>query len=321
MNKKQLIKRSKEIRLRKDNMKEVVKKGGLVKKQDEGFRVVVPPLVHNNSLENSSDKWYFNGFVIDLHGDLIIVDPGVDFYSRFSKTGLNLMNAIAVIITHSHTDHIASLSVIIEKLLRDKVTKRQFFISKLAFEDELSDYHQEMVRKSKNTTLVLLSEGKGIFKTLLGKHKIEFVPLVHSAKETFGFKIKHKKNIFGHVSDTGYSIKIETNEGVYPPEEVKGEFRQIVEKQEYLKKFYRKCDIVAVNINDLHYNRHSKYHLSGWDVLDLFKGTSVRKLIFLHLSPANAECIGGNEIYTAFFKSENYETFLPISEGLVIEDD
>jgi len=320
MDEKRLIQVSKKIRSKKDALKVLVEKGGLVKKEDKGFRVVIPPLVHKSSLENKSDKWFFNGFIIDLYGDFLVVDPGVDFYSRFTKTGLDLMNVKTVIVTHGHTDHVASLPVLIEKLLRDKVTKRQFFIPETAFENGLSRYHQDKLKKSKNIELILLKGRKRRSLTLISKHKIEFIPLYHSNKQTFGFKIKHREGFFGHVGDTGYSILIETNKGIYSPESTRGEFERIVKRHKYLKDFYRECNIVAVNMNDLHYNRHSKYHLSGWDVRDLFSNTSVRKLVLLHLSPDNAVGINVNEIYTAFFKGEPYEVFVPLSGGGVVGD-
>jgi len=323
MDKKDIISISKRIRKAKDEVKKQVREGKVAKSfsVNKGFRIIDPPHVFTPSLEMQSDKWYFNGFLIDISGKLIVVDPGVDFYSRFSRTGLNFFDIKAVIVTHGHTDHIASLAVFIEKILRNEIDKKQFFISKLAFENELTSYHQNQLKKRNDVELILLKkDGPGKY-ALFNKDKIEFISLHHSYKDTFGFKIEHGEMIFGCVSDTGYAKRVKTDRGIFEPHKTKGEFIEIIKKHDYIKDFYSDCRIVALNINDLHYNRHSRFHMSGWDVLDLFKDVPLRKLILFHLSPISAKRENGNYIYRLFFKGQLYKTILPRYVGRVIKCD
>lgn len=319
MNKNDIIAYSRELRDKKDILKKQVKSGILPEGQSK-FRVVVPKQFFESSLEFQSDQWYFNGFVIDCDGKLIIVDPGVDFYSRFTSAGLSEVNIRALIITHSHIDHISSAPVFLEKILRNKAHKVDIFISKDAYETKISQYYKDEIKEAENIRIKLLKDDDGDhLDTILGHIPIQFVRLFHSCPDTFGFKLNLGSCNLGYISDTGYSIRVKTNNGIFNAAEVEGSFVSIEEKHKHIREFFADIDVAVVNINDLDYNRHSKYHLSGWDVLDLFKGTHVKKLVLQHISPVNAEGEDSNYLYKLFFKGESYEILLPHYLGRNIE--
>ena len=112
-----LIEYNQNTRQYKDKIKASVKAGELVEDNAfNGVRILIPPIVADNSLEMRSDQWWFNGFLICEPKGIILVDPGVDFYTRFTKTKLSIFDIRTMVITHGHSDHISSLPIFIEKL-------------------------------------------------------------------------------------------------------------------------------------------------------------------------------------------------------------
>ena len=316
--KQNLIAISKKLRNKKDRLKSWIKTGKPLSLPSEN-QLVFPRQLFDTSLDLQSDKWYFNGFVIKSKDQLLVVDPGVDFYSRFTTAGLSPLDIGGLILSHGHTDHSGDIVIFIEKVLRNKSQKIDVFIPKSAFEAEIPIYHQVKLQKSEHVNLVLLNKQKNNHShTILGNLRIEFIPLYQSSPDTFGFKLYLQNQTVGYVSDTGYAVKVKTDQGVYPPSTMEGNFIKIQEKHEYIKNFYQDVGQAIVNINDLHYNRHSKYHLSGWCVLDLFRNSSLQQLILQHLSPINADGEDSNYIYKLFFSDQPYETLLPHYLGRVI---
>jgi phosphoribosyl 1,2-cyclic phosphodiesterase len=291
MNKNYLIAISKELRDKKDSLKKRVKSGELDENKSR-FRIVAPKQLFDTSLEFQSDQWYFNGFVIDCDGRLIVVDPGVDFYSRFTSMGLSVNNIEALIVTHNHIDHTASVPVFLEKLLRNKSRNIDIFISQDAYDTKIPSYYKELMSQADHIKVIYLKDSQKHYSaTILGDYSIQFLSLFHSCPDTFGFKLEINGKIVAYITDTGYAITVKTDIGVYESKEVSGNFVSIKEKHDYIKEFFSDVHIGVVNINDLDYNRHSKYHLSGWDVLDLFKDTQVQQVLLQHISPVNAEIL------------------------------
>jgi len=302
---------AKELRDKKDRLKEKIKTGVLDIKRSK-LRIIIPRQLFTPSPELQASMCYFNGFIIDYNGDLIVVDPGVDFYSRFTSTGLSATNIRALVISHCHIDHLDSLPVFMEKMLRNKSKKLDVFCSRYAYETKVPAYLRESVRKSAHINLFLLSdEKKQVSFKILGDYSIKFISLYHGDPDTFGFKTCLSNKKLAYLSDTGYAIKIKTTTGVYSPEKARGEFVSILKRHQYIKSFLSDVDIAIVNINDVPYNRHSKYHLSAWDVLDIFKGSKIRKLVLQHLLPVNVEGEDSNYLFKLFFRGEKYQTFLP----------
>ncbi|GIW59212.1 MAG: hypothetical protein KatS3mg087_0278 [Patescibacteria group bacterium] len=311
MNKTDLIAISKKLREKKDELKKLVKSGGIGEHKSK-YRIIIPKQLFDTSLEFQSDQWYFNGFVIDVDGVLVVVDPGVDFYSRFTAAGLSVNNIQALIITHNHVDHTASVPVFVEKILRNKSRVIDVFISEDAYETKIPSYYKEELNKATHIRVMLLQEEQKTYsETILGSYSIQFLSLFHSCPDTFGFKIEINGQKVAYVSDTGYAIKVKTDTGVYESKEASGNFVNIEEKHQYIKDFFSDAHVAIVNINDLEYNRHSKYHLSGWDVLDLFQDTQIKQILLQHISPVNAEGEDSNYLYKLFYKDEPYQIILP----------
>ena len=318
INRQDLIAIAKGLRVKKDRTKEMIKNGRFYEKHFLN-QVVIPRQLFDASVDLESDKWFFNGFVIKHGHRLFVVDPGVSFYARFIAAGLSPLDISALFLSHGHTDHCGDMVVFIEKILRNKSKKIKVFIAKTAFESEIPLYHRDKLKEAEHIDLKLLNDKDSDLRfDLFDGLKIEFISLFHSVPDTFGFKLAVGDQKFGYVSDTGYAVKVETDRGEYPPEAIRGKFKGIIKRHDYIRDFYQDVNTAIVNINDLHYNRHSKYHLSGWDVLDLFKGSRLKRLILQHLSPLDIEGEDSSYIYKLFFSDQSYKTVLPHYLGKMI---
>ena len=277
-------------------------------------KIVVPRSLYTPRDFTNADQWYFNGFIIDIEGDLIIVDPGVDFYSRFTSTGYEFSQISTLIVTHNHIDHTASAVIFIEKMMKYKNLNHRIYISQDAWESKIPEYIKDQASSHEYANLVQLLHGDHgvVIKDEQSKYSIEFIALYHSCPDTFGFVLSTPYKNIGYISDTGYAITVKTEHGIENAEATTGEYSGIAEKHSYIADFFKTCNTVVVNINDLDYNRHSKYHLSGWDVLDIFaENSTIENLILQHLSSINAEGEDSNYLYKLFFMDQKYKTIVP----------
>ncbi len=319
MIKNDIIRISREIRRLKDEAKKDIKNiNSLSLNFDEYHgtscaKIILPGYLFKNSLDIRASMNYFNGFIIEIPEGLIVVDPGVDFYNRMTCAGYSPTQIRAMIITHEHIDHLGDLNIFLEKFSQYSSSKIEIFISNSAYSNFLSNYRKSQLDSSDHIHLTLLSskEEKIIHTTILGKYQIQFLELFHSCKDTFGFKVQLGNVELWHISDTGYAIEVQTNKGIYDPSLSEGDFMRITQKHEYIKDFYQSNTYSIVNINDIDYNRHSRTHLSGYDVIDIFSKSSLEKLILQHLIPINIESEDSNYLYKLFFDDQKFKTVIP----------
>ena len=87
------------------------------------------------------------GFVIENHGDLIIVDPGIDSFRNFHRAKLSAKRIVGIIVTHNHLDHINDLLLYIEAASENKekpvlLSSRNVLIGDEHYDKFVSSYHQ-----------------------------------------------------------------------------------------------------------------------------------------------------------------------------------
>lgn len=305
------------VRKAKDVLKGNIKKG-IFENNLPDFGIIMPPLTFQTNKDLQADQWFANGFVVKNNDDLLIVDPGVDFYSRFCQSGLDMNKVRAIIVTHNHIDHADALNIFLEKILKYESSSFDVILSQYHYNNELKPYLRDKITASENIALHLMQEATGQHKILLKTGlEIHILPLFHTAKDTFGFKMRLGGNLMGHISDTGYTKMVNTNKGSFEPHKTEGEFLSISEKHEYIKAFFNDCQTMIININDLAYNRHSKFHLSGYDVQDILAGSVCKRLILQHLNVVNAEGEDSNYLYKLFFMGEKYSVRLPHYCGFI----
>lgn len=309
-NKKEIIEISKRLRNNKDSLK----KATLRKKFRRQSNAIILPK-HINEFSDDEylgDKWLYNGFVLRINNSLVIVDPGVSFYSRFVSSGLNLGQVKALILSHKHLDHSNDLLVLLEMIAKYRSTKLEVYLPD-DFYSELPEYCKKLIQE-KQIKVRLLKISNHRFNFNFDKTKIEFIRLHHSTKYTYGFRMNIGNKKISYLSDSGYSVLVKTDKGEYKPDKVSGQVESIVKKHDYIKKFYSNSDCLIANINDLHFNRHSAFHLSGYDLLDLLENSNAKTLVLQHLATLNAQGEDSNYIYRLFFQDEKYSVIIPSNQ-------
>lgn len=313
------------LRELKDRLKKEYRKYA-PQKTDTGSKIILPQLFVVNSEETRAQSWLSNGFAIDVSGWMMIVDPGLDFYTRFAAAGLDLRRVGLVFISHWHSDHTLGLPAILERLVELKREKQAFplqLVMPTGWEQELSAYQQGQIHKlaesgclklhvlgsnvSELEDQLNLEVGLSLNLNLNLNLKMEFLPLKHSTQFTFGFKLSAhggtKLPTLGYLSDTGYAVALDhvADPKTWDPSKLPN----IAARHDYIRNFYRDTEVLISNINDLAYNRHSQYHLSGWDLADIIEGSKVRKLILQHLSPIAPDGSDQSRYYRQFFEGVN----------------
>ena len=299
-----------QLRLNKDVLKETLKQ--LYAPNLSFTGIIMPKINHTPSKVDRAMPWYFNGFLLSFGDGLLVVDPGVDFYSRFTTTGYTVKDVRAIFVSHQHLDHCGDLLVFIDIVAKTK-TPVDLFLPINVVDDVLPEYYRELVYNSDNINLIILNENQ--ITTFEPRWRalssLKPIRLYHTTAHTFGFTVKFDNKAISYISDTGYATKVRSSGKETPPDLTKG-FEKIVEKHDDLRLAICNTTTLICNINDLFYNRHSLTHLTGWDVADMLKGSAVKKLIFQHLSTYDANGINSNTIYKDFFADDPYEVIVPI---------
>lgn len=307
-------------RILKDYLKQELKNNHPLNLNFRG--VIVPKIVHEPSVVDYAMQWYFNGFVLSFGDGALIVDPGVGFYSRFTTTGLTIKDIRGIFISHEHLDHCGDLLVFIDMIAKTE-TPVDMFLPINLIENVLPPYYRDLVYDHPSINLIVMYDDKSAgsnrqvrWSTL---DSLELLQLHHSTEHTFGFRMVHADEKIAYISDTGYATELRSQEGLVSPRETTGAFESIAHKHEELKGYVKDIDTLLCNINDLAYNRHSLTHLSGWDVSDMLEGSTVKRLILLHLSPYDAEGKNSTVAYTDFFEADSITCLIPDSAGLEVE--
>lgn len=293
--------KNKQLRTDKDALKSVLKKDTSPSAEFTG--IIIPKTVHQPSIVDRAMQWYFNGFLLSFADGLLVVDPGVDFYSRFTTTGYTIKDVRAIFVSHQHLDHSGDLLVFLDMVAKTATTI-DLILPQNVIDDILPAYYQKLVQTSEFIHLSVLRDDTDFGSNITWDSLQGFAPvqLYHSIEHTFGFEITHADKNIVYISDTGYATRVETSDGIVSPDSTNGEFKTIIEKHESIEMVAKRATTLICNINDLFYNRHSPTHLSGWDVADMLQGGSIKLLVLQHLSHYDANGENSNDIYTEFFK-------------------
>ena len=233
-----------------------------------------------------STMWIFNGFVINLGKLRMLVDPAAELLSRVPSVE-SLMGLNTLFISHSHVDHYASAEVALEFMrIPSKKKQIQIIASHRAFRDKvINNYHAGIIPGFGNVERITLRHNNPF-----SLYDVALTPikLYHSISGTFGFILEYKDIKIGYISDTGYTKVFKTTTGrAYKAGEgtYEGDFAEILSKHAWIKKHFSQVDYLVANINDLLFNKHSQYHLTGFDLIDILKGSRVKKCFLQHIHP------------------------------------
>lgn len=282
---KKIVEQSLDNRKRKLQIREQLKLQSIQSLPEE--KIVFPAYAfESNAMYTRVFPWKYNGFMLHLGSFVLAVDPGVDFFSRCIASNINVMQPNAVFVSHGHLDHYASASTMLEAMASEKDGKEIKIIASKEFYSQrlMSEWHLNTNGDGlKNVTPIIAEPEKEII--LNSQTTLLPIELMHSADGTIGFIITYKNTKIGYISDTGYAKSFKTNSGTYKTgDNYDGEYETINEKHEYIKKAFEYVDYLVCNIYDFIYTKRSKTHLSGYDVIDILKGTAIKECILAHMN-------------------------------------
>lgn len=264
-----------------------------------------------------STKWLFNGFLIYLGKVIILVDPGAEILTRIPDLK-DLLKVNTLYISHGHIDHYADANIAIEFMVLPKQKEIKLLAPKDVFKRKLiSDYHSG--RDGKLTQIRILELNKKL-KIKLNGVILRPIALYHSLEENFGFILEYEKLKIGYLADTGYTHTFKTSTGkIYPSgtNNHEGNFEDIISKNKRIKNIFSQVDILIANINDLIFTKHSKYHLTGYDLIDILSDSQVKKCFISNLHPI--DLLGLNiakKISSFITKKSGVETIFIPKSGL-----
>ena len=231
--------------------------------------------------------WKYNGFILHLGPLTIVVDPGVDFLSRCLFSHINMMQPNTLFVSHAHLDHYAGASSLIETMASENTNKKIRFIASKEFYKQrvISNWHLNKERGGLPNveSLTAIPHKRIVLDT---DTQLIPIPLIHTIKGAIGFIILHKNLKIGYISDTGYTktFRTSTDEIYRSGDQYDGTFKEIISKHEYIKNLYNDMDYLICNIKEYTFTKHSKTHLSGYDIIDIIKESKNKKCIITHIN-------------------------------------
>ena len=144
------------------------------------------------------------GWVLEMDGELIHVDPGPGALVRARQYGVKLARLTGVIVSHVHPDHYSDSEMVIEAMTSGAKVKRGFIIGDETvfrggegFRTVISGYHANAAEKS-----YIMKPGDRI-RPGKGRIEIEAVPTRHGEPNCLGFVFRGS-NSLGFTGDGEY---------------------------------------------------------------------------------------------------------------------
>lgn len=132
-----------------------------------------------------------------ISGDGVLIDTGIckrDVFDFAQQGGFDLTNLKAIFISHSHSDHVKNLGVIVRGL-------RSKGIEPAIFAHELTYHHsREFQRTFDISDVNLIDAGQSI---KVGKLNVRILPTSHDTEISFGFRFESGADALGFITDTG----------------------------------------------------------------------------------------------------------------------
>lgn len=141
------------------------------------------------------------GFVIQLHGYQIHVDPGPGALVRAKQFGVKVPKTDIIYVTHHHIDHVNDLNAIVDAITLGGINKKGILISTPTVingsEKELAWIQPFYKEKLKQCIAAKPGDAVNI-----GQLKFIATKTKHDIKENIGMRIDAPDISIGHTSDT-----------------------------------------------------------------------------------------------------------------------
>lgn len=135
-----------------------------------------------------------------ITGDGILIDAGIckrDVFSFSEQGGFDLSNLKGIFISHSHSDHVKNLGVVLRGLRSVGIDVPLFM-----HQDTLAS-SKELQKAQAGQKVVFIESGDAVE---AGSLAVLPLPTSHDADVSFGFRIECGEDALGFVTDTGIML-------------------------------------------------------------------------------------------------------------------
>ncbi len=143
------------------------------------------------------------GWVLEMAGEMIHVDPGPGALVRAKQYGVNLRKLTGIIVSHAHPDHTTDAPVVLEAMTQGALKKKgvvlgneHVFKGGEDFVPVFSNYHLKTLERHE-----IMHPGS---KSSIGSVQVEAVKAKHSDSQTLGFVFHSGTEKVGYTSDGEY---------------------------------------------------------------------------------------------------------------------
>ena len=205
-----------------------------------------------------------NSAIIETNNTKILIDLGVSrlyVEKKLAELNINAYDIDAILITHTHVDHIQGLKVFLKKY-KPKVYVTEDILTRLMEYDLNMDY-------------IIYDNGKAKINDV----NVEIIKTSHDAPESIGFIISSNDKSCVYITDTGYI------NNKY--------FEQLSNKNMYVLESNHDVEMLMSGSYPHQLKKRilgNKGHLSNEDAgyyLSLFVGNNTKNIILAHLSDDN----------------------------------
>ena len=223
------------------------------------------------------------GFVINVNGKQIHVDPGPGAIVRAAQFGVDIRDTDIILVSHFHVDHSNDVNAIINAITFGGKEKKGILVtSELNEMSNLTHFHMNAVKKC-----FQFKQGD---KTEVNKIIIKATKTERHNTCDIGYKIFTPDFVLGYTSDTSFFPKL--------IDEFKG------------------CDILIVNTLKPK-GMKLKGHMNSDDVIKLLKGVKPKLAILQHFG---SSMLKSNPLYEAReIQKESEVQTIAAKDGLVID--
>lgn len=240
---------------------------------------------------NCALKPLWSGFYIKYNDLEMMVDPGINILERAERIGVNLARTNTLFISHAHIDHKNDANVVAEiASYRENALLKILMSQDTLDENVMSHYHSSLNSVKDEKNIVLLNENKhGI---ILGDNiKLTPIEVIHTIRGSYGFILDLNGLKIGYTGDTGFCATYKSKEGKEFNVHDKIDKENIEEPglfNEELKKVFSETDYLIFNLHDVMFqknSKHSLYHASISDVIEVLQDSRVKHCFFEHFNP------------------------------------
>jgi phosphoribosyl 1,2-cyclic phosphodiesterase len=143
------------------------------------------------------------GWVLEMGGEMIHVDPGPGALVRAKQYGVNLRKLTGMVLSHAHPDHITDAQVVLEAMTQGALKKKGVVLGDETvfkggedFVPVFSNYHLRTLERHE-----IMHPGN---KAKIGSVEVEAVQAKHSDPKALGFVFTHGNERVGYTSDGEY---------------------------------------------------------------------------------------------------------------------